>query len=323
MPTSVTDVRAWLREQGRGAEAGDKDGKRGRGQVKPALIAEYEQAHPPGPPDLELGDEPDAVAGDRPPSDAGAKQEPTGEQPPRRPARGRGRGRLLDRVWTRPTADQTRKKRRQPRADLADFAEETWLDLAWLATPVPPLAEMFTIQAPYAGVVLDQYVKGTPVDSVLQPIARYSASYRALSGLVGAPLFTAMICFEGKVDAKSGEYDLRTQMMFGMLKYSLLQMSKVTDLNADQIQERTEAMTARNAAVDAIIDRLFPRPQPPQAQQGPPPPAPGANGQAAGPGPVMTGPAQVIPGEVIPRGFVYPPPPGMDATGSDPGRESQ
>jgi hypothetical protein len=323
MPGSATDVRAWLREQGRGDEVGP------RGGVKATLTAEYDAAHPPADP-LDLGDaEPDAVAGDRPPSDEGAKQEPTGEQPPRRPARGGGRPKrgLLDRVWTRPPQDK--KPRRTPRANLSDFAEETWLDLAWMATPIPPLAEMFTIQAPYAGVVAEQYIKGTPVDSIVQPIARYSASYRALSGLIGCPLFTALICFEGKMDPATGEYDVRTQMMFGMLKYSLLQMSKVTDLNADQIQERTEAMATRNAAVDAIINRLFPRPGPPPAAQDQTPADPAANGQApaAGPaaGPVMmAGPAQVIPGQVIPpgqAGFVYPAPPRMDDTGADPRRE--
>jgi hypothetical protein len=265
------------------------------------------------------------VAGDRPPPDQGAKQEPgTGERAPRKPAR-RGRRRLLDRVWSRPDPGTGRKPKRVPRADLSDFAEETWLDLAWIATPIPPLAEMFTIQAPYAGVVAEQYIRGTPVDTIVQPIARYSASYRALSGLIGCPLFTALICFEGRMDPATGEYDVRTQMMFGMLKYSLLQMSKVTDLNAEQIEERTEAMAARSAAVDLIIARLFPRPGPPPAAgQGQAPADPGANGQAPAAGPVMmAGPAQVIPGQVIPpgqAGFVYPRPPGMDETGADPGR---
>lgn len=335
MAAAGTDVRQWLREQGHTVGS--------RGQIPGPLLDEYRAAHPgeaAGPPPGPDADYPlitDADFPGPPASDPGAKGEPgAGEQRPRtvRPSRNRrggGPGRFTDRIFHRQQPGDGKKRPRHARVDLSDFAEETWLDLAWLAGPIPPLAKILTIQAPYAGTVLDEQVKGTIVDAALQPAARYSGVYRALNGLLGPPVCVGYICANGRIDPDTGEPDMPTQMAFGMLRYCLLQMAKVSDLKAEQITQRTENMAARMAVVDAIIADLFPR----LASQ-PPPPGDRETGDVSresspyqgehrGDGENMPS----VSGVVVRRNtrtsgdgwpFSYPPPPPMDATGADPAR---
>lgn len=319
---STTDVRQWARENG--YAIGD------RGAVPGDVREAYDQAHRgpvidgaahgvlgapgdedfPGPDDPDpgelIGQGADVTAAPAPPpppappAPAGDGPAP-GEKAPRKVGRSRGRGRSRFPKWF--GARKTRRGRGRgsiPRASLGDFAEETWMDLAWLAAPIPPLAMMLELQAPYAGVVLDDQVSGTVIDDLLQPVARYSGAFRALNGLMGPPVSVLLICLEGRRDEETGEFDGRTKMMFGMLRYSLAQMLRVSEVSQSAIEERATAIAERGKVVDGIVNRLFglvpdqPRdgaPPPPQAPGGAPPP-----------------PRQ------------YPGAPSMDATGADPAR---
>jgi hypothetical protein len=189
---------------------------------------------------------------------------------------------------------------------------------------MPPVSKVLAIQAPYAGVVFDEAVKGLPVvDAVLQPIARYSISARALSGLLGPAFFTAAICVQGDwvVDDKTGQPLMtpegrplptqRTAMMLSGLKYSLLQMSRTADL--DKVQERAEVDAERMRKVDQLVDFIFSFPAAQQAPApgngGSPPPASQAPPPEASPGQAQV--ARVL----VPTG-VYPPAPQMDDTGA-------
>lgn len=331
MPGSSTDVRNWLREQGHQVPA--------RGSIRRDLQEEYDSAHqgPPGPvvpgevldaePDIPLDD--GGVTGAAAPPPAGAARAPRGggrakdtEKAPRRPARGRGKPRkLTERIF-----GSWGKKDRGPRQPLGDFAEDIWSDLAWLAAPIPPLAKILEVQAPYAGAVFDEQVAGTFVDTMLQPVARNAGMFRALNGLAGPPVYTALICLTGarvQVHDTAGKpmvyppghpaegqpvmtEDTRTKMLFAGLKYSLLQMMKIGDENEEQIQARTETAAVRNRAVDALVRSIFELPAPPQTAVPQQPP----HGPQQPPGP--PDPAQ--------PGFVYPQAPVMDAAGADPGR---
>jgi hypothetical protein len=327
MVAATTDVRAWLREQGHAVNA--------RGQIPADLHALYDQAHTGGPPviqgeilDSSMGvteaDFPPADDDPADPGDAGPAPAATvkaRERKPRtvRPQSAPGTRGIRERIFGGKAADGKPKGKTQPRVSLSDWAEETWSDLAWLAQPVPPLAKILTIQAPYAGVVFDEQVKGTPIDPVLQRAARYSGGLRVLNGLAGPPVYVGLICATGArmqpVDPGTGQpavypdgspvlvYDQRTQMLFQGLRYSLLQMTKIGEVNADEIRERTQASAERMAVVDQIISDLFDLA--PQSSPGPHPVprSPGGPGDA-------------------PNGYRYPDPPVMDGTGTDPGRMS-
>lgn len=304
MPASSTDVRQWAREQGHEVPA--------RGAVPQHLRDAYDQAHRPGtvqgevlPPDPDMG----VTEADFPPDEDYDETKATRERKPRtvKPAKPQG---IKERIFGGRTARPA--KPRHARINLSDFAEETWSDLAWLAEPIPPLSKILTIQAPYAGALFDDAVKGTPVDALIQPVARYASGFRALNGLVGPPVYVAAICAAGQrvqpVDPATGlpavdgdgnpvlTYDARTRAMFAGLRYSLLQMTKIAEVNADAIRARTQAYSERMRAVDAMIDSIFGlEPAPAYAA-----PEPAAAASA--------------------NGYRYPDAPVMDGTGADPGR---
>ena len=316
---AATDVRTWLREQGHEVKE--------RGAIPGDLRELYEEAH--GGPvvagqvvesQLEF-DTGGVTEADFPPADDGPglpqtreKNEKTRERKPRAVRAQAPKG-IRERVFG--GRSPAPKHAKGPRVSLSEWAEETWSDLAWLAQPIPPLAKILTIQAPYAGVVFDEQVQGTFVDSALQPVAKYSGVWRALNGLAGPPAYVALICATGArvqpADPVSGlpavyedgspvlVYDQRTQMLFQGLRYSLLQMTKISEMNAEQIRMRTEASTERMRVVDAIIADLFDLPVTPQFS----PPAPPRSGAG---------------GEPSVNGYRYPDPPRMDGEGTDPGR---
>lgn len=328
--TSTTDVREWARQQGH--QVGD------RGSLPRALVEEYEAAHrSAGPvvpgevvasdyaderdyPDV-TGDADVTTAADVSDSSQPRQEKPrdSGERPPRKVQAPRRRQRRGGSWWRKLFGGGGGKKRSSgPRVGLGDFAEETWVDLAWLAEPLPPLSKILQVQAPYAGVVFDEYVNGTPIDEVLQPLARYSGVYRALNGLIGPPVFVLAICATGRyLEDRSGRIvadpqtgrpvpDPRTRMLFQALRYSLLQMAKVSDVSADEIAERTEGMAGRIAVIDKIVEDLFSFPQAS-------PPAPASGNSTPGGGPAAP-PAGTGQGE---NTYSYPPPPSMDGTGAD------
>jgi hypothetical protein len=166
------------------------------------------------------------------------------------------------------------------------------------------------MQAAYAATTFDGVVAGTFIDPALQVAARADATLRAVDGLLGPPVLVAAICATGRVetgpdgktpvtDPATGQpvYDARTRMMFGLLKYSLMQMGKISTGRVEELEAKAEEMSGRAASADAMIAYLFGAPVPPSeevAQQA------RANGRAAG--------------------FTYPDAPGMDGTGADPGR---
>lgn len=313
MPVATTDVRAWLREQGHDVKE--------RGAIPADLHDLYAQAHAgqqaiPGEvlgSSLDMGvTEADFPAADDGQGEEEARPRASRERKPRavKPAAAKGiRQRIFGKGAPKP------RHSKGPRVSLSEFAEETWSDLAWLAQPIPPLARILAIQAPYAGVVFDDQVKGTFVDTLLQPAAKYSGQWRALNGLAGPPVYVGLICATGAriqpADPATGKpavyddgspvlvYDQRTQMLFQGLRYSLLQMTKISEASAEQIQERTQASAERMAVVEMMIASIFD--MPPAAQPSPPARPPAG-------------------GEPAANGYRYPEPPGMDSEGADPGR---
>lgn len=320
------EVREWARSEGMEVS--------GRGAI-PAYITEaYDLAHPTDgsvpvdavsyppaedagvteadfPPPLETGDETGSPAAN------GQATAPKRERKPRtvkatRPSTRKG----WKNVWGQATAKT--KTRTGTRTDLSEFAEDTWRDLALLAGGImPPVSRVLTIQAPYAGVVFDEAIRGLPiVDAVLQPVARASVSLRALNGLLGPAFFTTAICVQGEWQSNEDGSPVfgpdgrpaptqRTAMMLGGLKYSLLQMSRTADLS--KVQERAEVDAERMRRVDQLVDFIFGFPPAQQAS------APAQDGATA---PYPQPPSPPAPGQVLTPTFVYPPPPKMDDVGA-------
>jgi hypothetical protein len=305
-----TELREWARANGYDVPE--------RGNVRKEIRDAYDRAHADdGDGGVTAGDFGDADDSD---GDVTTASPPPAREPaaPKAPPRERAPRRVRGKVpaVTRPKGWRFWQgagtgKPKGPRADLSEFAADVWADLAMITAPLPPVSRVLTVQAPYAGVVFDQAVKGIPlVDSLLQPVAKASVSLRALNGLIGPPVMVASICMDGEdgwqhdqagrlvIDEDGRPQPTQpTALKFGMLRYSLAQMARTADL--DKVRERAEQDAERMAAVDSLIDFIFGFP-PRQA------PAPDDASHRS--------PAS--PGQDRPRGgYRYPPAPAMDGAG--------
>lgn len=170
-----------------------------RGQLSAAIIDAWDLAHPEDPyqaPPSARGDsEPDYSDGDLDSlfdeSAAGAEEVPE-ETRPRKPRatstrKGGGRGRLGF------LGKPGKGGKRAPRVSTADMLGGVWRAAAKLATPLPPLYRTLRIQAPIAGDILEDAVKDTMIDPILQPVARLAGVGKSVSALVGPPAFVTAI----------------------------------------------------------------------------------------------------------------------------------
>ena len=281
---STTDVRAWARAEG--IEVSD------RGKLKDELHERYAAAHPdddeadlpgdydqgvtaddfvitadepPGPYPLQLPpDEPAAAADEEPPA-----REAVGHPDERQPRRvGKRKGAAAktfrERVWGG-DHKPARPAKKHPRMSLRGLAEDAFLDAAWTFQGLPPLEKILYLQAPLAGQVVEDTVRGTVVDTLLQPIARADQKFKSVEALL-APAWVAAIMVKGRKDA-TGDYSPETKLMFSGLRHSLLSMSRVVD-NFDFEQQRQKAEELRTASgqIDAVIAYLFEMPEPTEEQ---------------------------------------------------------
>jgi hypothetical protein len=180
-----TDVREWARRQG--IEIGD------RGRIPKELQARYDAEQNGGEPLVAVPDPDPAgetrpfVPGPEPRSFATGKDGQTAETPPQ-PGKRRG-------IWRprQPKTDQPARGKGAPkRVSLEMWAQRGWKALAYIAgAGQTPTSRCLNMQAPVAGIVLDDMIKGTVVDRLAQPIARWGEGGKNVAALVGLPLLVA------------------------------------------------------------------------------------------------------------------------------------
>jgi hypothetical protein len=187
--TAVTDeeIRDWARSTGKEVPA--------RGRVGAKLRAEYEglvaNAIGDSAQDGDAAPGADAQAPGRgAESDSKAPGPAREETRPRKVRAGRGRG-LRERL--RGAGGGGRKSGRGrktlPRVSTERLIERAWELGSRLAQPVNlPVARCLDWQGPTAGVLLEQAVKDTIVDKVIQPFARAEARLEIAGALIGPPL---------------------------------------------------------------------------------------------------------------------------------------
>lgn len=239
--TDPQDVREWARATGR--QVGD------RGRVPPALVAEYEAAQ-------ETPDDSDAIVVSAPVltsvPDVGASEDAPAVDvtpPPRRPEQP-PRGPRRRRFGTPKPADEPAGKKK--RASLETFASWVWglgglaLQQAPKSTPV---GRMLALQAPVAGVIVDDLAKGTVVDKLLQPFARSSEKAEKAFALLGPPLLV------GAISANPALFDV----LAGPLKVAMLSWAEISEPAMRQAERKAQAMAERlgEIDVDAMIQALF------------------------------------------------------------------
>jgi hypothetical protein len=176
---------------------------KGRGRLTSAAAAAWNDSHPDDPysPDtggLMSAEQMESLFGDAPappPPPPGGAGDDSGEVPPRRPKAGTrsrsrstgGFGGLFSRDAGKP------KGKKPPRVSTESLLGSIWRGAAKLAAPLPPLQRTLRVQAPVAGLLLEDAVKDTVADRVLQPFARAAEAGKTLNALLGPPFFvTAM-----------------------------------------------------------------------------------------------------------------------------------
>jgi hypothetical protein len=103
---------------------------------------------------------------------------------------------FVDRVKRATPAKPTTRKRKvsKPRVSVDNVISGFWRVLAQVAQPVNiPVARVLDMQAPVAGMLLEDLVKDTVVDRVLQPLARGAQGGELAFALLGPPLLVAAI----------------------------------------------------------------------------------------------------------------------------------
>jgi hypothetical protein len=182
---STSEVRSWLRDNGYAPPA--------KGVIPADLQGAYDAAHPAANGTATMtADYPDedfeAAFADPPPSPA----DDTGETPPRKPRAKSTSGTHSGRFGFRKKGTGGKGKKK-PRVSTEDLLGSLWRGMAKLATPLPPLQRTLRVQAPVAGLLLEEAVKDTAVDVVLQPFARLANQGKTVSALLGPPVIvTAM-----------------------------------------------------------------------------------------------------------------------------------
>ena len=196
MPTA-SDIRTWARDNGHPDVPA-------RGNVPNHIREAYDLAHPGtnGSADTPRPDYPDdefESAFIDPPDDEAFDESAMAEEKPRRPKASPGRPKSSraptgKRFWQRGSASSGgAKAKKKPRVSTEDFLGSMWRGMTKLATPLPPLQRTLRIQAPVAGMLLEDAVKDTAADTFLQPLARLAGQGKVVSALVGPPLIVTAL----------------------------------------------------------------------------------------------------------------------------------
>lgn len=251
-----TDVREWLRDQGEDVSV--------KGPLPKGARERYDAAHagdqlPDGDGQADdTGYDNGVTEADLPPD-----PEPEAEAQERAPRRVRsaapkGGKRFREKIWG--GGKTARPKKKQPRISLKGFAEDVFLDLAWTFQGLPPVEKVLYLQAPLAGQIVEDTARGTVADTLLQPVARIDRQFKALEALT-APVWVAGIMIKGARD-EDGNYSPGTQFMFGGLRHALLSMTRVADLDFEQLKAKSEELKGKSDKIDQIIAWLFEMPSP-------------------------------------------------------------
>lgn len=149
---------------------------------------------------------------------------------------------LRERFTRKPKAGakkSTTAKKKLPRLSLAPLIGEVWGVMGGLAGRVDvPLGRCLQMQAPVAGEILEDVVRGTIVDTALQPVARAEDKAKAVGALVLPPALVVFI--EHAQTLPDDQRKMREAFAWPMLVQSLMMYERIAGDKMAQMAERIE-----------------------------------------------------------------------------------
>jgi hypothetical protein len=256
---TVTEVRAWLREEGHDVPA--------RGRLDPAWQKIYDDAHPDG--DWDAPDDPGgdfAEPADPPPPPASPERPPRTPKSDRAARRaqpvGQRTGRLLGALRGDSKTTGKARPKPKPRISLENFTARAWSALGRMMKPISPATgTCLQAQAAMAGVLLEDVARGTIVDRLLQGPARMEDKLDKGFALLGPPVIVfAMEMNHAAVTSGARtpkEGMMREAMLTPVLREALRTGLEVSEAYADQIKARLEREQRFDEQVDELIALIF------------------------------------------------------------------
>ena len=218
-----------------------------KGKLSAANLAAYDQimaGEADG--DYRDGTSPeDFLAGDEP-TDEQIRQAQE-ERKPQRPTKAKGKAagdaaRRASGWWQKSRQGKGRAKRpKHPRVPVTDLVAKAWEFLGDLSEPISlPASRTFKLQAPVAGLVLEDAVRDTMVDRVLQYPARWQGRGKVLAAMAAPVLVLEIERAQGIQNPQVRA--LRTATLMRMLEESMMLWQEVA---GDKFEEAAERMASR------------------------------------------------------------------------------
>jgi hypothetical protein len=263
---TVTEMRSWLRDHGHDVPV--------RGRLEQRWITLYEEENPAAdgaaddwdlPDDTDLGtidageEEPSVpLTPERPPRTARAARAERRAQPV-----GQRTGRLLGALRGEQGGKKTgSKKKAPPRTSVEKFTSRLYSSLGRMIAPLSPAtSNCLQAQAAMAGVILEDTVRGTFADRILQPAARAEDKLNKMAALVLPPVVVFAIEQNQaavQMGAKTPQQGMvRHAMLMPALRESLRIGLEVSESYGDQIKARLEMNQRLDAEIDDLIGLIF------------------------------------------------------------------
>jgi hypothetical protein len=227
---TLDDIREWGRQQGEEVPE--------RGRLPKGLRARFNEAH---------GLDTPRVVHAVPPEDIERVEEtapavPVDKSPIQKVKSVFGRGKS-------PVSRSAVRKSRKPRVSTENVVSFLWGGFASVVKPFSvPASRAFAMEAPIAGMVLDETIKGTFTDRILQPLARAEAQGKVWGALLAPPLIVAAI--DKRPD--------KAEYLLPMLRQSLAWHIEVAGPKMEEKMKREQEFEAKyGASVDQMIAMIF------------------------------------------------------------------
>lgn len=156
------------------------------------------------------------------------------------------------------------RKPKHPRVKVDRLIEHFWALAARIAEPIAPAtSRCLQMEADVAGVIMEDVVRGTVVDKVLQPVARAEEKGKKAAALAGPPLI--VLGLEMAQGLPPEQRAARQMILLPMLREALALQVEIVGERAAEIEARASSRAATDAEVErrmALILEPLMQPQP-------------------------------------------------------------